>query len=130
MTEEKKTQWCYSVNEENYHGQYDSIEEAHGEAHSHLHNDMEIGDVQTYWIAEVAPAHEFLAPQRLGEWIEEHVDESLGDDIGWDDHLVELKPTEREELGRMVIDYLRKANAFRAYGVKKVAEHTYVKTEE
>jgi hypothetical protein len=127
MTEEKKTKWCYSVNEENFNGSYDTEEEAHSEAQEHLDCDMEVGDTAEYWIGNPKPAEEFLRPDMVGQSIVEQVDEWLADDIGWDDHIVELTTAEATELGNMVIQYIRKVNGFRAYGIGQSTKHTYTK---
>lgn len=130
MSEEKKTQWCYSVNEETFTGSYDTEEEAHTEAHEHLDYDMEVGDTAEYWIAKTKAAEEFLTAQWVGQSIADSMEEWLADEIGWDDRIVELSATEAIELGQMVIQYIRKVDGFRAYGVTSPKKHTYVKTEE
>lgn len=127
---EKKPQWCYSVNEENFTGSYDTEEEAHAEAQQHLHYDMEIGDTAEYWIGKVKPAEEFLRAQWIGTTVADQVDEWLSEEIGWDDRLVELRPAEAIELGNMIIQYIRKVDGFRAYGIGESKKHTYTKEEE
>jgi hypothetical protein len=129
MTEEKKTKWCYSVNEENFNGSYDTEEEAHSEAQQHLSYDMEVGDTAEYWIGNQKPAEDFLRPDMVGQSIAEQVDEWLADDIGWDDHIVELTTAEATELGNMVIQYIRKVDGFRAYGIGQSKKHTYTNVE-
>ena len=93
MTEEKKTKWCYSVNEENFNGSYDTEEEAHSEAQQHRDYDMEVGDTAEYWIGNPKPAEEFLRPDMVGQSIAEQVDEWLAHHIGWGDQLFWFYPT-------------------------------------
>ena len=118
-------QWCYSTDQERYHGNCATEAEAHAEAIQELENVGELGETRTYWIAQVAPAWEKLNAVRVGEWCEEHLDENLADEIGWDDNIVELTQPEREKLGQMVIDYVRSVDGFRAYGVKGEKEHQH-----
>ncbi len=122
MTEPK---WCYSTDEERYTGSFDTEAEACAEAEGQLECDMLPGDTATYYIAHVAPADALLNARRLGEWAEEHMDETLADEIGWDDHIVELTSDEKEELGRMMIEYVKSKNGFRAWGVKGIQKRTY-----
>ena len=127
---EKKLQWCYSVNEENFIGSYDTEEEAHTEAQEHLDYDMEVGGTAEYWIGNPKPAEEFLHPDMVGNSIAERLDEWLADHIGWDDRIVELTAAEATELGNMVIQYIRKVDGFRAYGISESKKHTYTKETE
>lgn len=123
-------QWCYSTNEERFHGYYDTEAEAHVEAQAELECDGTPGDEYAYWVARVAKAEEFLDERRIGEWAQEHVEEQLADEIGWDDRIVELPIEAQEELGQMIIKFLREKGAFKAYGVKSVKEHRHTIPQE
>jgi hypothetical protein len=122
MTEPK---WCYSTNEERYTGSFDTEAEACTEAEQELERDMLPGDTAIYYIGQVAPADTLLSASKLGDWAEERMDETLADEIGLDYHIVELTKDEKEELGRLMIDYVKSKNGFRAWGVKGIQERTY-----
>lgn len=124
MTTNEKTRWCFSIDEAEFQGEYDSPEDARAAAEAEL-QDLGMDDKYTYAIATIKPAHEMVDAHWLGDHIEQHLDELLSDDIGWDDSIVELKPDDKILLGRMVIEFVRKVEGFRAYGVRDIVEHTY-----
>lgn len=121
--------WCYSTDEERFSGSFDTEEEAASEAEQQLECDMLPGDTASYYIGQIAPADTLLNAHRLGDWAEEHMDETLADEIGWDDHIVELTKDEKEELGRLMIEYVKSKQGFRAWGVKNVQTRTYTMPE-
>lgn len=45
------------------------------------------------------------------------------------EHIVELTKDEKEELGRMMIEYVKAKQGFRAWGVKNVQTRTYTMPE-
>jgi hypothetical protein len=128
MSEIRRT-WCYSLNEENFDGQYETEEEAKAEAEQELDDNIEIGDLATYWIAQSKPAEEFLNPDTIGQNIQENLDEWLADDIGWDDVIVQLTSEKSRELGQLVLKFIRDNDGFKVYGVTKPVSHGYVRTE-
>lgn len=128
MSEIRRT-WCYSLNEENFDGQYETEEEAKVAAQQELDDNIEIGDLATYWIAQSKPAEEFLNPDTIGKNIQENLDEWLQDDIGWDDVIVELTSEKSRELGQLVLKFIRDNGGFKVYGVTKPVSHGYVRTE-
>lgn len=79
------TKWCYSTDEEGFSGSFDTEEEAASEAEQQLECDMLPGDTASYYIGQIAPADTLLDAHILGDWAEEHMDETLADEIGWDD---------------------------------------------
>jgi hypothetical protein len=122
--------WCYSRDEERFEGQYDTEDEAKAAAEEDLDNDLEVGDLATYWIAQVRSPEEFLNADTIGQNIQENLDEWLTDDIGWEDPIVELPPGKSEELGKLVLKFIRENNGFHAYGITKPVSHGYVKETE
>ena len=129
MSDIKRT-WCYSRDEERFEGQYDTEEEAKAAAEEDLYLDLEVGDLATYWIAQTKLPEEFLNADAIGQNIQENLDEWLADDIGWDDPIVELPPGKSEELGKLVLKFIRENKGFHAYGVTKPVSYGYVKETE
>ncbi len=129
MTEKQETKWCYSRDGERYHGQFNTEAEAHGEAHAELECDAIEGGEYEYWIAKVKPAWEYLNARWTGEEAADRIEECLTEEIGWDDRLVNLKPEDQEELGRLIIQFLRDKNAFQAYGVSDPVAHRHTVKE-
>ena len=127
--EDIKRTWCYSLNEENFDGQYETEEEAKADAEQELDDNLEIGDLATYWIAQSKRAEEYLDPDTVGMNIEENLDEWLSNDIGWHNPIVELTPEKRKELGQLVIKFIRDNDGFKVDGVTRPVSHGYVRTE-
>jgi len=123
------TKYAYSLDEERYHGQFDSIEEALAEVGQAAEDDAtEEGEhTRTVWIGEVTEGAEFLRqrnPVRVADTIEEDAEQYLADNIGWDDRLIDLTVGQRKELGELVTEWLCKNASFMAYGIANAKEHT------
>lgn len=123
------TTYAYSLDEERYFGQCSSIEEALADATQDAENDAtEEGEhTRTVWIGEVQEASEVLRkrnPQWIADRLIEEADEYLGDNIGWDDHIIELTPEKAKELGELITDWLCKNASFNAYGIVNAKEYT------
>lgn len=122
------TKYAYSLDEERYHGQFDSIEEALADAQQDAENDAtEEGEHdRAVWIGEITEATEFLRkrnPIWIADDILERADEYLGDNIGWDDILIDAPEEKRKELGELVTEWLCKNASFSAYGITNAKEH-------
>lgn len=55
--------------------------------------------------------------------IEEDAEEYLGDNIGWDDLIMELTPEKSKELGELVTEWLCNNATFNAYGIVNSKEY-------
>lgn len=128
VMETKPTQWCYSNNEEEYHGPFESAEAALMRAIESLEDsgDHDEGDEAHYWLAKVATGEQLLHADRVGDWIVEHIDEALGDEIPSDgDPLCQLDENDQVALGEIVIDFIKQKGGFKRFGVADAARHTY-----
>lgn len=110
------TEWAYSPDGERFHGPFDTEEEAHTAADY----------MSSYYIGQVQYGDELANPYFVGMNAVEYLDESLAEDIGWDDLLVELTKEETEQLGKLIIDFVQSKQGFRAWGVTKVTKHTHL----
>jgi hypothetical protein len=122
------TKWSYRIDEERFNRSFDTEEEAASEAEKQLKCNMLLGDTASYHICQIVPADTLLDEYRLGDWAEEHMDETLADEMGWDDQIVELTKNEKKELGRLIIEYVKAKQGFRASSVKTVQIRTYTMT--
>lgn len=123
------TKYAYSLDEERYYGQFDSIEEALAEVGQAAEGDAleEREHTRIVWIGEVTEAAEVLRkrnPQLIADRLIEEADEYLGDNIGWDDHIIKLTPDQGKQLGELITDWLCKNATFSAYGITNAIEHT------
>jgi hypothetical protein len=121
--------WCYSTNEEDYHGAFDSKEAAAMSATEALEDsgDHLNGNDALYWVAQAKPAEAFLRPDLVGDRILEELNESLADDIPSDgEPLCKLTPDEQAELGEVVVDFIRRRDGFKRYGVGRAERFVHV----
>ena len=123
------SKYAYSLDEERYYGQFDSIEEALAEV-GQVAEDAALEEseyTRTVWIGEVTEAAEVLRkrnPLWIVDRIIEDADEYLNENIGWDDRIIEVTPERAKELGELLTDWLCKNATFNAYGITNVVEHT------
>lgn len=123
--------WCWSVDEERYHGILDTEEEAHSEAREWLDDDDERERGRnSYWVARTCNPLDSIRADWLGLWIEEQVDCSMADDCGAEDCVLEMSQEDRTALGELVIAFIRERGSILYYSVTDVTEHTYVVPEE
>ena len=122
------TQYAYSTDQENYHGPFDTVAEAQGEATVSMDQsgDYEPGDECSYWIGEVQTAEAFLQADRIGQDFVERLDEWLADNIPSDNGpVVALSTGDQAELGRLVIEFVRAKGGFQRFGIANAVEHKH-----
>lgn len=130
MSDDTTGQWCYSINEENYHGQYDTEDEAHGDAHQALEEDERDPGPNSYWIAQCCSPLDHVRADWLGDVIEEDIEMVMADECAADDYILTIDEDDKEKLGQLVIDFIRDHGSINYYSVKNVKEHTHVVPEE
>lgn len=121
--------YAYSLDEERYTGQFDTIEEALAEAGQAAEDDAleEDAHTRTVWIGEITEASEFLRkrnPVWVADDVLERAEDHLSDNIGWDDHIIDLSTEQRKELGTLVTEWLCKNANFFAFGIRNAKEYT------
>jgi hypothetical protein len=116
--ERAQQKYCYSTNEEEYRGEFDSREEALAEARMYK-------DEGHVWTGVIKPAMSFLRRREdwIAGWTVEQLDESLCDEIAADDCIIKLEPERVEELGKLILDFLDEHATFTRWGVGDVQEH-------
>lgn len=133
LMEAKTTLWCYSTNEEDFNGPFDTEVAAKNAAIQALDESKyrHLGDEANYWIANVAPAESFLHADRLGDWVVECLNEWLADEILSDGYeLCDLNPDEQKELGEIIINFVKQKSGFKRFGVAGAVKHSHLITEQ
>lgn len=129
MTTEIPDKWCYSLNEENFDGTYDTEEEAHEEAKSELNNNHEPGGQHAYWVAKtVHPIDKINTAwgiETLGDFILEHLDERASGEIAADDDIFAMNNDDIKALGAMVMAFVKEKATARFFGVDGSQEFTH-----
>jgi hypothetical protein len=110
--------YCYSTDEEEYYGEFDSREEALAEARN-------CKDEGMVWTGVVKPAVDYLRKwhKSTGERIAEALDENLADYISGDEAIFDLAPEKCEELGKLITDFIEQHAVFNRWGVGDIQEH-------
>lgn len=124
-----KTQYCYSLDEEQYHGKFDTLDEALGAATEAASDEHGPGTHVAY-IGEVESAMEILRrASYLHEHILEHLENHLADQIAADDLIIQLPSEHRAGLATAVLDYLEMHASFTRYSVINSRERDVVVDE-
>lgn len=115
--------YCYSTNEEEYYGAFDTREEALAEATAELEGHDEPGETRKVWTGVQKPAMHFLrkSTEHLGRDFAERIDEWLADNIAAEEEIVEVK--DYAALGAALLDVLEKHATFNRWAVHEVQEH-------
>lgn len=112
------TRYCYSFDEEQFHGDFGTEQEAVAEAAA---SDPER---TTVYVGEVRPVRKMLVPQHLGDDIIDRVSELLFEEMGEFADDFSASAEQKQELGAMVIEWLDENVGFAGYGVENVKETT------
>ena len=119
--------YCYSLNQEEFVGDFESYEhalEAATEAAEEEYSDQGLTS-QEVWIGEVKPGLEFIKAEVLGEHIEEYCDEEVGECTGADGFgVVTITKEQKKELAELVIGYLKANAKVTRWGVGAVKAET------
>lgn len=110
------SKYGYSFCEERYSGPFDTLDDALAEARSDRPAATHV------WIGEVRLPSEFIITLSMGRFIEEHISEVLGDEVGEAAENFVLDQEQRTQLGQLVIDWIEKGPGFHCWGVKNVKQ--------
>jgi hypothetical protein len=115
--------YCYSTNEEEYYGAFNSREEALAEATAELEGYDEPGETRKVWTGVQKPAMHFLrkSTEHLGRDFAERIEEWLADNIAAEEEIVEVK--DYAALGAALLDVLEQHATFNRWAVDQVHEH-------
>lgn len=101
--------YCYSRDEEEFHGDFDSREEAEAELDGH-----------SGWVGKVKNPYAFFKPEVLGDQIVELMDSWLIDDISGDETILSTTAEQSKELGELVLNWMRANIEPNRFGVCEV----------
>ena len=124
--------YCYSVDGENYNGDFDTREDALDGAAEDLAYAHEPGsEVTVYTGVQVHAMHTLRRCEKwLGDNLLETLDEWVADDIAADDRIIEMTPEATAALSKLILDYVEQHATFNRWGVDDVQEHKVVVGEE
>lgn len=122
---EKKTTYCWSRDGEEFHGYFETREEALDEATADAACDHGPDDVVILYTGEQRHAMHYLRKWEasIAEHLIEQLDEWLIDHIASDDIIVEVEKEKRAELGKLILDWVEKNASFNRWAVDGVQEH-------
>lgn len=118
--------YCWSHDEEEYHGDFDTREAALAEATAELEGNDEPGETRAVWTGVQRKALYFLRrrAEHIGRDFAERMDEHLGDEIAADDPVVNI--TDLRAFGSALLDLLERHATFGRWAVAEVQEHAVV----
>ena len=116
--------WCWSDNGENYHGSYDTEEEAHCDALTGYLPGEEVH----YWIGKTLSPLDGINSDILGDRIAEQIEEWMLDDCFACefDEILSLTKQDTNELGSLVLSFIREKGVIQYYTVTDAKEQTHV----
>lgn len=125
------TEFCYSLDEEQYQGKFGTPGDAAAQAEADIDSDCwNEFEERKYWVAEVCHPLDVIMHDKkalwAGETFVEQVEEWCADEIGADDRLIDLGKEDTAELGRLVFCFLRQRADFPYYGIANPVEHTHL----
>jgi hypothetical protein len=122
--------YCYSINEEDYYGNFKSREDAVAEA---VFDDgtHRPGEEFCIWTGKKIPASEFLAKCKyLGAEAIARADEYLSDYMFSDDSVINSTPEQEKSLNDLILNFITENLSFNSYGVDNIEIHEVVMPKE
>lgn len=122
--------YAYSLDGgETYHGSEPTTEGALGSAHDELATECEPGTTHTVHIARLVPGVEILRKQTgalesLAEQVCRSLEETLYDEVGGDDQLLDdLSPEQRQCIGRAILEIIAATGVITGQGLADDTVH-------
>lgn len=110
------SKFCFSRNEEEFEGDFDTREDAAAEA-------FEIYPDHDYvWVGEVRDPTEWIRPVWIGELLYEQLAEALMEEVGEAEENFKLTDAEQKELGEVVLKWIAEHGGFKCFGVKDIRQ--------
>lgn len=114
--------YAWSNDQENFHDDWDSREDALSEARDYS------PDRTLFWTGKIVPAQRLVSYAFIGEMIREHIEEQIYDEIG--DHAEDALTFDDEALGAVVKEWIAKHGKWSgAFMVEAVESHVVEPTE-
>ena len=122
--------YAYSIDGgETYRGSEPTPEDALGSAHDELVTEYEPGTTHPVYIARLVPGVEILRKQTgalesLAEQVCRSLEETLYDEVGGDDQLLDdLTPEQRQCVGRAILEIIAATGAITGQGLADDTVH-------
>lgn len=109
--------YCYSADGEEFHDTFATREDAAEEGFT-VHDDLDV-----ICTGEVVNAYDFLGASFVGMDVIEIIDQMLYESVNAEEPVLEATAAQREELGNVIIEWLRANVSPNRWGVENVREH-------
>jgi hypothetical protein len=117
--------WCYSTDEEEYNGHCETEADANGEAQSQIDEDGEDGELREFWVAKIVHPLDCIS-RDVGSDVFDMLLERITDEVGGDDAALDMTTDEVNELGKVIMAYVREHASVQRYGVKDKVKRQYI----
>lgn len=121
---EGKWCWCPDGNE-GYEGSFDHEWQAHAAAHDYASQ----GDILKYEVAQLTHPINLVSDQQLHRYVEsllESIDEACFDEVGGDDAILDMLPTDEQILVEYVRTFMLERTKAKRLGVTNIKQHSIV----
>jgi hypothetical protein len=114
--------WCFSLDKEEFQGDYATRELALAAAQEECSSQSDRPPTDPIWIGRADPLLNKLPELADGivDSLCDHVDSELADSIGHDEVAFTLDPAARQELGDCLIQFLATRGEFHAFVVEEI----------
>ena len=117
--------WCYSTDEEEYNGQCETEGEAHSDAQSQIDEDGDEGELRDYWVAKIVHPLDCIS-QSVGADVFDMLLEQIADEVAGDEAALDMHKEQVDELGKIIMAFVREHASVQRYGIKDPVKHQYV----
>ena len=113
-------EYAYSNNGEDFYGSYPTINDA-----------VQASGEDKVFVGKLVPATTYVNKYSkvLAENAVEHLDNCLSEDIFSDDVIVYLIPEKIEELGNLIVEFIKENGEFYFHGIEEIEEYTRERDE-
>lgn len=120
--------WCWSIDEENYYGYFDTEAEAIADVKTGFEGNK--GNCYKYVIGKTCNPLDVISANWVGELITEQVDCLMIDNCGVEDCVLEMSKEDNIALGELIIKFIRENGNILHDWIDDVRECTYVDKEK
>lgn len=120
--------WCYCIDEESFHGRFDTAAEAHGQASIDIEDDTtedQNGESREYCVATCCHPIDLINGQ-IGDDIMEMLEQRFADEVGSEENCLSISKQDEIDLSNIVLNFVRARAVVQYYGVANVTQHSYV----
>jgi hypothetical protein len=112
--------YCFSVSEEEYHGEFESRETAIEAAVQFIKGDAAYPYV---WVGRIVRGIELLRQLDFSEQLLESMEEALAEDIASDEDILSMTPEKQKALNELILDFIGRHATFARWGVDDVRKY-------